>query len=222
MQSEFIDYGKLIRQVRKKLKMTQTELAEKVGCLKSSISNYENNYSVPTAITLEKVARAFGMGLAELLSYYGDASAPGFNLPRLSQPINDMLVPYIKSVNITEEALLADQYMDSYITLPSFMLNDKDGYVCIKMPNDSMENEHINKNDYIIVKKNPYPDNKQLVLAIYKPDNSYVIRRYIRDENIIALVPSSMSLKYNIISADKNSGDIVIIGNVERVISAVK
>lgn len=222
MHSEYIDYGKLIKKLRKKLNMTQTELAEKIECRKSSISNYENGYSTPSALILEKIAEAFDMNFADFISYDRDLSSPGFNMPRVAQPVNDTVIPYIKSSNVNEEVLSSDHYMDSYITVPSFMLNEKDGYMCIKMPDDSMENEHIQKNDYIIVKKAPFAENKQLVLAIYKPENTYVIRRYVRDENIIALVPSSMSMKYNIIRADKNSGDVVILGSVERVISAVK
>ncbi len=223
METEYINYGKLIKHVRKHFNITQSELAEKIDCRKSSISNYENNYSTPSAQVLEKIAKAFDMNFSDFINCDKDLSCPGFNMPRVGQAINDMVIPYIKAVNISEEILSENNnYMDSYVTLPSFMLEEKDGYICIKMPDDSMENENIRKNDYIIVRKAPFAENKQLVLAIYKPENKYVIRRYIRDENVLALVPSSMSLKHNIIRAEKNSGDVVIIGCVEKVISSVK
>ena len=61
-----------IKFYRKQLKMTQSQLAEKLNGKKSLISNYENGYSTPDIYTLCKLAEIFGITLDELVEYSDD------------------------------------------------------------------------------------------------------------------------------------------------------
>ncbi len=221
MYNDTIDYGKLIKDLRKKHNLTQTELAQKIDMGKTAISNYETGYSVPSAHVLEHIASVFDMNLIDFLSSHYKSSL-SFSMPRLNQPINDKVIPYIKEVNISEAVFDAKVYMDTYLTLPGFMIDENGEYFCIKVPDDSMSGDNINKNDYIIVRKSETFENKCIVLAIHKTSNMYMIRRYIREGHIIALIPSSPSLKYNIIRSDERDEEIEIIGLVEKSIHSVK
>ncbi len=58
-----------IKFYRKQLKLTQSELAEKLCAKKSLISNYENGYSTPDINTLCKLAEIFDVTLDELVEY---------------------------------------------------------------------------------------------------------------------------------------------------------
>ena len=61
-----------IKFYRKRLKMTQSELAEKLCGKKSLISNYENGYSTPDIYTLCKLADIFDVSLDELVEWSND------------------------------------------------------------------------------------------------------------------------------------------------------
>lgn len=215
-----IDYGKIIKSLRKKYRLTQSELGERISVGKTAISNYETGYSIPSASILERMAAIFDMSLIEFLSYDEDAPL-NLSMPRLNQPVNDVVVPYIKEANISETIIKSKNYMDSYLTIPGFMLEKDSDYVCIKVPDDSMVGDNLNKNDYIIVRKSNFIENRRIVLAIHRPTGMYVVRRYIRDGHVIALIPSSTSPKYTIIRADERDDDLYIIGYVERMFSAV-
>ena len=221
MYNDTIDYGKIIKELRKKHNLTQTELGEKIDVGKTAISNYETGYSVPSASVLERIASVFDMNLIEFLS---ENYSPLLNLsmPRINQPINDRVIPYIKEANISQIIFDSKTYMDSYLTLPGFMIEENGEYFCIKVPDDSMSGDNLYKNDYIIVRKSEICENKSIVLAIHKPSSMYMIRRYIREGHIIALIPSSPSPKYNLIRADERDEDIAIIGYVEKTINNVK
>ena len=52
--------GQIIEQARKEAKMTQTELAEKVGSSKSYISRVENGRTEPKVSTFYRIAAALG------------------------------------------------------------------------------------------------------------------------------------------------------------------
>ena len=53
--------GEKIRELREKLGMTQTELAEKIGVSKSMVSAYENDIRKPSFSVLESLSEALGV-----------------------------------------------------------------------------------------------------------------------------------------------------------------
>lgn len=60
-----------IRRQRKKNKMTQTELAEKIGVRQSAISEYESGEKVPGVENLIRLADALDCSLDELCERKG-------------------------------------------------------------------------------------------------------------------------------------------------------
>lgn len=58
---------KNIKEYRLLYKMTQGELAEKLGGKKSLVSNYENGHSVPDIFTLIELADIFDITVDELI-----------------------------------------------------------------------------------------------------------------------------------------------------------
>lgn len=55
--------GKRIKDLRNKYKLTQTELAEKVGVTKSTVAAYENDSRQPSYEVLVKMASVFNVSL---------------------------------------------------------------------------------------------------------------------------------------------------------------
>lgn len=71
----YIEIGKKIRAKRKKLNLTQLELAEKVGLTESSISRYESGKiaTMPTS-TITKICSALNLEPSELLGLTAENS----------------------------------------------------------------------------------------------------------------------------------------------------
>jgi len=60
--------GAVIKELREKNKMTQLQLAEKLGVSDKSVSKWENSRGLPDITLLEPIADAFGISVAELIS----------------------------------------------------------------------------------------------------------------------------------------------------------
>ena len=60
--------GTVIRELREKNKMTQLQLAEKLGVSDKCVSKWENLRGLPDITLLEPIANAFGISVTELIS----------------------------------------------------------------------------------------------------------------------------------------------------------
>ena len=60
--------GTVIKQLREKNKMTQLQLAEKLGVSDKTISKWETAKGYPDITLLEPIAKAFGVSVTELIS----------------------------------------------------------------------------------------------------------------------------------------------------------
>ncbi len=85
-QEYLIELGKAIVEKRKKLRLTQSDLAFKVGIEVPNLSVIENGKSNPQLLTLLKIAAALGVELTELLPLTGNPQAylnsPAVYVPR--------------------------------------------------------------------------------------------------------------------------------------------
>ena len=213
-----INYGELIKNLRIQNSMTQTELGNMVSLGKTAISNYETGYIVPSLSVIESIAAVFGLTIVDFLSG-NTCQNHNFNMPRYRQSASDLAIPYIKVENVKDSTIEAQNYMDATLVLPSFMTDFKDGYICVKMNDDSMKADNISKNDYLIIKKSDTANPRQIVLVLDNENGRYMIRRYIREGHIASLIPSSDSTDYPVVRIDERDSKFVIKGYVERVIS---
>ena len=60
--------GKTIKELREKRKLTQKELAEKISVSDKIISKWETEKGLPDITTIEDLAKALGVSIAELLT----------------------------------------------------------------------------------------------------------------------------------------------------------
>lgn len=74
-QEYLIELGKAIVEKRKKLRLTQSDLAFKVGIEVPNLSVIENGKSNPQLLTIVRIAAALGVELTELLPITGNPLA---------------------------------------------------------------------------------------------------------------------------------------------------
>jgi len=69
--------GERIKAIREQLNMTQAQLAEKVGVVRSHIAKIENNDTNGSLDVLQRLATALGVPVAKLLEEESSAQASG-------------------------------------------------------------------------------------------------------------------------------------------------
>lgn len=80
------DIAVKIRELRKSLKLTQSQFAERVNLSEDSIGKIERGIGLPTLNTLNKVARSLKIPIEDLLS--SSTKKPS---RKLSGPLNELL-----------------------------------------------------------------------------------------------------------------------------------
>lgn len=68
-------FAENVKALRKKLSMTQAELAERVSITQSAVSMYESETAAPNPVTLVKLAKALNVTVEELVCLEGDSDA---------------------------------------------------------------------------------------------------------------------------------------------------
>ena len=72
------DFGVLLRRLRKNRKMTQQQLADRLGISKSNVSRYEQNIQVPSHEVMVELAAIFNVSL-DYLTGLSDKKAVSLN-----------------------------------------------------------------------------------------------------------------------------------------------
>ena len=69
MTNDVTKFGKALREIRLKKKMSQGDIAKKLGVHRSYISGLERGKRNPSLLTIKKMAKAIGVEPKELLEY---------------------------------------------------------------------------------------------------------------------------------------------------------
>ncbi len=67
MKNEVLQFGKKLKEVRLKKKLSQGDIASKLGVHRSYISGIERGKRNPSLLTINKMAKAIGVEPKELL-----------------------------------------------------------------------------------------------------------------------------------------------------------
>lgn len=100
--------GERIKDLRKKSKLTQTELANMLGVTKSTVAAYENNTRLPSYDVLLKMARIFKVSTDYLLTGRRNDQLEIEGLKKDQVEAVDSLIASFKKSNLLEEALIEE------------------------------------------------------------------------------------------------------------------
>lgn len=67
MKNDVTKFGKALREIRLKKKMSQGDVAEKLGVHRSYISELERGKRNPSLLTIKKIAKALEVSVDELI-----------------------------------------------------------------------------------------------------------------------------------------------------------
>lgn len=113
------------------------------------------------------------------------------------------------------EPLLADENIEGYLPIDPLMysLTSPDGLFFLRVQGESM-NKVVSNGSYVLIKKQDYAENGDVIIAIVNGDDEATLKRYKElENNFIMLEPESTSSEFQprIIGKDTN---FKIIGKV--------
>lgn len=196
-----------IKKLREEFRMTQQELADKLGGAKSTIAMYENETRKPSMEVLIKLSEIFNCSIDYLL---GKSEMKDSGLKDKL-----FLIPIVGKV-AAGKPILADENIEGYLPIDPLMyhLTSPDGFFFLQIQGESM-NKLIKNGSYALIKKQDYAENGDVIVAIVNGDNEATVKRYKQLNNqFVMLEPVSEDNSFQPITIDLKTTKFSIIGKV--------
>lgn len=211
-----------IKEVIEEKGIKQTWLAERLGKSFNMVNSYVQNRRQPSIKDLQKIAIILGVNVNTLLDFDQNFSAKLSNETiAFDQILNEEEAVYTSTIKIPLLGnvacgipLLAEQNIDSYISISKELLKSTNNYFILKAIGDSMNEAGINDGDLVLIKQQQIANDNDLVVALI--DDEATIKEFHRKQNMIILKPKSRNPSHQPIILTQN---FKIQGVVERVIS---
>ena len=200
-----LELYKNIKRRRQQLKMTQTDLALKMGYAdKSMIAKIEKgNVDLPQSKILA-FANALETTPGELMGwdYETEATETVDNIYKLDK----IKLPMLGKV-ACGEPIFADEDRESYIMIGTDIGAD----FCLQCQGDSMINARIHDGDIVFVKKTDIVENGEIAVVII--DDEATLKRffYYREQNLVILKPENPKYQ-DIILTGEQLNQVRVIG----------
>lgn len=190
-------FSEVLKSLRLKAGLTQSELAEKLDVGKSTISMYENGNRTPRFEDLEAIADFFNVSLDRLTG----------NKP--TEPTTTTgLIKLYDGMPCGAPAFLDDYVIDHIPTL----LPNPDDYAAIIVHGDSMIGRNITDGCTVIIKKQDCADNGQIVACRVNNDE-VTLKIFSQQGNTVVLSPANPNYSPIIVPVSEfENGSAQILG----------
>lgn len=231
--------GERLNALRKNLKLTQTELGEKLGINASALSQMENGHIKPSLDTLTGLSNLFGTNLHWLItgkgSMYeviGDSEgSTERRLQKIRNFLSDELSSLVRTrVETTENTSLEmrvmgeiaagapaesiDTSMDIINVRRSMIHGVVDNYVCLRVNGHSME-PMVYHNDVVVIRQNQDWEKLTGHICALRIDGAITLKRLTWDKRNKLMVLISVNEEYSpILINPAEHQDIALIGQL--------
>lgn len=191
--------GEKIKNARKRARMTQKELAEKLGLSFQSVAQWENGLRNPKQETLQKIADALGIPVSDLA---GETDGKEKNFPSFGMPIGEILVmPVAVTVRAGFGSMAVPVYGEEVTEIPKSMLRGYPPEECFaaRVKGNSMY-PRICEGDIVVIHMQNTVESGEIALVVYDDNEEATIKRvrYEPGKNWVELIPANpeyMTLK---------------------------
>lgn len=196
-------FNDMLAYLRKRSGMSQKELAEKIGISRSAVGMYEAGEREPDFETLEALADTFNVNMDTLL---GKSSPPSNAIPYTAAH----KAPILGSIP-AGYPVLAIEDIEGYEDIP---YSDEENYFFLRVNGESMKNAGIHTGDLVLIRRQEYAEDGQIVAARVNGDEA-TLKRYKKQGGNVLLLPENPEYDPRIVPAeDFETGDAQIIGIV--------
>ncbi len=193
--------GERIREVREEHSMSMNTLGDVLGVTHASISRYESGIISPRRSVVEKIAHYVKISPLWILGLDEDKYLPStvepFKIP--------ILYKIILGVPVTAQTDIV-----TYYWVPS----DSGLAYGMIMPDDSMINARIHKNDVLLIRAQTTLEHNDIALVV--SDGQMLVRKIIKVEDVVILHPENPAYQ-DIVFAKRESHEIRVMGIVKTV-----
>ena len=181
-----------IKELRKEINMTQSELAKKLNVAQNTISNWENESRDVDNESLVKLSEIFDVSVDYLLGKTDIKNS----LPRNMYPIEEgdfIVMPVLASVKAGYDGQAIVEYSDETIPVAKIAYKGypKEECTVMRVSGDSMYPKLLD-GDYILVHQQSSVDSGSIAIVIYNGDEATVKKvRYIPGEDWVELIPAN-------------------------------
>lgn len=200
--------GDKVKKLRKEMKITQEELAKRIGVVQSTIGMIESNKKIGNQSTLKKLANFFGVSLDYLLN---DDIKEEFE--KIDINMSFIPIPIVGTIR-AGEPILAEDNIQGYIPVLRNSLKLDGDYFALKVKGDSM-NMEFNEGTILIVEKTPCIENGEI--GVVRIDgHEATVKKIVINGEMITLIPMSTNQKHIPQMYNMKNDDIEIIGRVRH------
>lgn len=205
-------FGDMLGYLRKREKLSQSELAKKIGISRSAIGMYEAGEREPSFEILEALADIFNVNMDTLLGKtYGINSLPVEMLP----------LPKMKEWTVLGATAcgtpLHRETYDETIMAPEDIKAD----VVFRCVGDSMINARIFDGDAVFIRLQPSVDNGQI--AVVRLDDEYTLKRVYMGDGYVELRAENPTFPTIILrGAELEAKNFAVIGLAVTFLSHVR
>lgn len=187
----------------------KTELAKILDIKSQSIGQYERGERDLSTERLIKFAEFFGVTTDYILGISNTRVSAGADLNNL------LHIPVLGKIPAGTPVLAVENIIKYLPISPEmFSLNEEDDLFFLKVDGESMNNI-IPNDSYVLVKKQEYAKNGDVIVAIVNDDEEATLKKYkIIDAQFIMLEPDSSSPNFEPIIINLKSQNFRIVGKV--------
>nr|WP_238941839.1 S24 family peptidase [Bacillus sp. REN10] len=191
--------------------MTQSDLANRIGVAKSTVSDYMNYRSKPGAGALEKMATVFGVTKADIDTTYKDSTVEIIDgkLELVSNIKKETKIPIIGTISAGTPIEAIQNIVDEI--RPPYETKNDDELFGLVVKGESM-NKVVPNGHYAIIKKQQSVENGEIAAVIVNGDSA-TLKRVYKFTDLIILEPCSFYPNFKDQQySQQNCEDIKIIG----------
>jgi len=203
-----MNFPTIFKQLRKEKKLTQEQIAARLGVSKSTVSMYENGGRVPPYEMMERISRLFEVDMNRL---FGQPSA--VPLPDGVRPVQTRRFPMLGEI-ACGEPIVANAEYEVYVDASS----DVNADFCLTAKGDSMIGARILDGDVVFIRAQEIVENGKIAAVII--DNEANLQRwyYFPEKQKLILTPENPAYE-PLVFIGEELADIKCIGQAVSVMS---
>jgi repressor LexA len=201
-----MSFGTKLKDARKAKKLTQKELASKIGAAHNSVSNWENDQNKPDPDTIQNLCWVLGVQP----NYFFD---PVSTISNAIPYVRGRRLPILGTIPAGAPILAAENIEGyDYADVP-----EGEDYFFLRVSGDSMINARIYDGDLVLIKMQPCADDGQIVVCMINGDEA-TLKRFHRQGDVVMLQPENPAYRPIIVPCkDFKGGEARILGVVVEV-----
>ena len=198
-------FAERLKLLRKKRKITQEDLAQMLNVDRTSVGKWETGKNLANNDVLQEICSIFDCSLDYLL---GRTDIP-YPLKDEVELNDEYPCPLVGRV-IAGVPIEAQENLEGYIYIKYKPANE---YFALRVHGNSMINAGIPEGAVIVVHKQNYADNRQIVVALL--NGEHTIKRFIRQSNDVVLLQPENPTMSPIVVTKKDT--LLILGVVKEI-----